>query len=156
MGTEFVPATPEEIAEVLLVYREHGSDMILSRTECVLLTLASQVEERDRRIAELEGQLAARPVPVVPEPTGFSFVGSKKNLAQRTHDVLQGIEWARRHLHSVPPERVLGEGDERISTAERLALGECSMILRAYSKTHGIGVAAVERLDALRASKGGE
>jgi hypothetical protein len=122
-----------------------------------------------RRIAELEAQLAARPVAVVPEPTGISFVGSKKNLAQRTHDVLQGIEWARRHLHSVPPERVLGEGEEKVRIGDT-AMVRCKRFTLERDAERGYNVVAVwvdprevfgilnepADFDALRASKGGE
>jgi hypothetical protein len=167
METEFVPATPERVRDEVERARAQQRERRFERQYLqATLNDAKQLHDElasaNRRIAELEAQLAARPVAVVPEPTGISFVGSKKNLAQRTHDVLQGIEWARWHLHSVPPERVLGEGEERIDSATLCAY-RSALLLAQFAEAHPIDASwrlslagVVQHFDALRASKGGE
>lgn len=79
-----------------------------------------------------------------------AFIGSDYSAGLR-----DGYDIAKSRARAIPTDRVLGDGMVQASQEERLALGECSMVLRAYSKTHGIGVAAIERLDALRANQGG-
>ena len=120
-----------------------------------------------QRIAELEAQLAARPVPVVlPEEIDRA---EEERLAQVwpvgpgwRQGFRAGIEWARSRLHSVPPERVLGEGEERIDSATLCAY-RSALLLAQFAEAHPIDASwrlslagVVQHFDALRASKGGE
>lgn len=157
-----VPMAPHVFAQMVNEVRDLAFDFGTSEQfRCRMSDLLGKyinVEHNSKGVPE---QTEA-PAVVVPEPSIDDDEAILKSLpAGYEFDdgpiplIHAAVAWARERSRPIPADRVLGDGMVQVSQEERLALGECSMVLRAYSKTHGIGVAAIERLDALRANQGG-